>query len=35
MVSDAAESSPMAKTEINLGTQEVSVSVEVRWGLDD
>jgi len=36
MVGDSATSSaPMAKTEINLGTQEVSVSVEVRWGLDD
>ena len=34
MVSDSADSSPMAKTEINLGTQEVSVSVEVRWSLD-
>jgi uncharacterized protein YggE len=35
MVSDAAVSSaPMAKTEINLGTQEVSVSVEVRWSLN-
>jgi uncharacterized protein YggE len=34
MVSDAAESSPLAKTEINLGTQEVSVSVEVRWSLN-
>jgi uncharacterized protein YggE len=34
IVSDATESSPMAKTEINLGTQEVSVSVEVRWSLN-
>jgi len=24
----------MAKTEINLGTQDVSVTVEVRWSLD-
>jgi uncharacterized protein YggE len=35
MVGDsAAASSPMAKTEINLGTQEVSVTVEVRWSLN-
>ena len=35
MGSDAAVSSaPMAKTEINLGTQEVSVTVEVRWSLN-
>ena len=35
MVGDSATStSPMAKTEINLGTQEVSVTVEVRWSLD-
>ncbi len=25
----------MMKTVVNLGTQEVSVTVEVRWGLDD
>ncbi len=25
----------MTKTVVNLGTQEVSVTVEVRWGLDD
>jgi uncharacterized protein YggE len=36
MVGDSEVSSaPMAKTEINLGTQEVSVSVEVRWSLED
>jgi uncharacterized protein YggE len=35
MVGDSAtSSSPMAKTEINLGTQDVSVTVEVRWSLD-
>ena len=35
MVGDSATvSSPMAKTEINLGTQDVSVTVEVRWSLD-
>ena len=35
MVGDSATvSSPMAKTEINLGTQEVSVTVEVRWSLN-
>jgi uncharacterized protein YggE len=35
MVGDsAASTSPMAKTEINLGTQDVSVTVEVRWSLD-
>jgi len=32
--SAGAESS-MAKTVVNLGTQDVSVTVEVRWGLDD
>jgi len=25
----------MTKTVVNLGTQEVSVTIEVRWGLDD
>ena len=30
----STSSSPMAKTEINLGTQEVSVTVEVRWSLN-
>jgi uncharacterized protein YggE len=30
----AAASTPMTKTVINLGTQEVSVSVEVRWSLN-
>jgi uncharacterized protein YggE len=30
----ATSSSPMAKTEINLGTQDVSVTVEVRWSFD-
>ena len=35
MVGDSAtSSSPMAKTEINLGTQDVSVTVEVRWSFD-
>ena len=35
MVGDSATaSSPMAKTEINLGTQNVSVTVEVRWSLN-
>ena len=35
MVGDSAtSSSPMAKTEINLGTQDVSVTVEVRWSLN-
>jgi len=35
MVGDSAtSSSPMAKTEINHGTQDVSVTVEVRWSLD-
>ena len=35
MVGDSATvSSPMAKTEINLGTQDVSVTVEVRWSLN-
>ena len=35
MVGDSGTaSSPMAKTEINLGTQDVSVTVEVRWSLD-
>jgi hypothetical protein len=35
MVGDSATStSPMAKTEFNLGTQDVSVTVEVRWSLD-
>ena len=35
MVGDSAtSSSPMAKTEINLGTQDVSVTVEVCWSLD-
>ena len=30
----ATASAPMEKTVINLGTQEVSVSVEVRWSLN-
>jgi hypothetical protein len=30
----ATTSAPMEKTVINLGTQEVSVSVEVRWSLN-
>ena len=35
MVGDSATASaPMAKTEINLGTQDVSVTVEVRWSLN-
>jgi uncharacterized protein YggE len=35
MTGDSATSSePTAKTEINLGTQEVSVSIEVRWSLN-
>jgi len=35
MVGDSAtSSSPMSKTEINLGTQDVSVTVEVRWSLN-
>jgi uncharacterized protein YggE len=34
VVDSAAASAPMAKTEINLGTQEVSVTVEVRWSLN-
>jgi uncharacterized protein YggE len=35
LASDSATgSAPMEKTVINLGTQEVSVSVEVRWSLN-
>ncbi|MEY4026207.1 MAG: hypothetical protein RL438_1720 [Actinomycetota bacterium] len=35
LASDSATgSAPMKKTVINLGTQEVSVSVEVRWSLN-
>ena len=35
LVGDSATASaPMEKTVINLGTQEVSVSVEVRWSLN-
>ena len=30
----ATASAPMAKTVINLGTQDVSVTVEVRWSLN-
>ena len=30
----ATASAPMEKTVINLGTQEVSVSIEVRWSLN-
>jgi uncharacterized protein YggE len=36
MVGDAGSAEmSMTKTVVNLGTQEVSVTVEVRWGLDD
>jgi uncharacterized protein YggE len=36
LTSDASGAeATMAKTVVNLGTQEVSVTVEVRWGLDD
>ena len=35
LASDSATgSAPMKKTVINLGTQEVSVSIEVRWSLN-
>jgi hypothetical protein len=35
MVGDAGSAElSMTKTVVNLGTQEVSVTVEVRWSLD-